>query len=258
MCSEIHDRPPRAAALRVLSAIAVGLLLAPALWAATFPDKPPDSAFHVDEAELLDADSAAEIDAIASKLLTDMQVPLYVVTIDSLLAQEAAALTIEQYTQQLFDHWGIGWQDRNVGMLLVVSRADRKARIEFGADFDHRYDNDANEIMQTLIVPAFKRGDYNTGLLDGVRGLDRIGRGLDLPRPTPPWWFWPALIAGAIGLVALIVNLFRTGRSGWAWALIAAIAVLLFMLLRNAGKSSGSSGGFGGGSSGGGGASGSW
>ena len=86
--------------------------------------------------------------------------------------------------------------------------------------------------MQTLIVPAFKRGDYATGLVDGVRGLDRIARGLDLPKPTPPWWFWPALIGAAIGLVALIVNLFRSGRSGWAWALIVAIGVMLFMALR--------------------------
>ena len=92
--------------------------------------------------------------------------------------------------------------------------------------------------------------------MDGARGLDAVARGLGLPRPTRPAWVLPLLIVGAIGFVLLVVNLFKTGRKGWAWALILAMAALLFFALRAA--SSGSSGGFGGGSSGGGGASGSW
>jgi len=62
---------------------------------------------------------------------------------------------------------------------------------------------------------------------------------------------------GAIFLGVLIYNLFKNGKSGWAWALIAALAVLIFFLLRTA-AAGGSGGGFGGGSSGGGGATGSW
>jgi uncharacterized protein len=84
-----------------------------------------------------------------------------------------------------------------------------------------------------------------------------MARGLQLPRPTTPWWFWPVLIAAAIFLGVLIYNLFKKGKSGWAWALIAALAVLIFFLLRTA-AAGGSGGGFGGGSSGGGGATGSW
>jgi uncharacterized protein len=141
-------------------------------------------------------------------------------------------------------------------MLLLVSLGDREARIELGADWGGRHDAAAASIMQDLIVPAFKRGDYSTGIVDGVRGMDAMGRGLGLPRPTAPWWFLPAVILGGIAFVLLIVNLFRTGRRGWAWALLAALAALLFFIARNAG--SGSGGGFGGGSGGGGGATGSW
>ena len=56
----------------------------------------------------------------------------------------------------------------------------------------------------------------------------------------------------------VIVSLFKKGRSGWGWALIAGIAIALFFILRAAASSGGSGGSFGGGSSGGGGASGSW
>jgi len=90
-----------------------------------------------------------------------------------------------------------------------------------------------------------------------VQGLDAMARGLSLPKPEAPWWFLPVIIISFILIIALIVNLFKTGRTGWAWALIAFLGLLIFAILRSS-NNSGSSGGFGGGFSGGGGASGSW
>jgi uncharacterized protein len=226
------------------------------VWGITFPEKPPSTDYFVDKAFLLKPETEKIINETAGALLSQESIPLFVVTIKSLSAQEASGQGIEGYAQKLFDHWGIGYEKRNYGMLLLVSVGDRKARIELGKDWAHDYDSQANDVMQSLIVPAFKRGDYSTGISDGVRGMDAMARGLQLPKPTAPWWFWPAVIIGGIGLVMLIINLFRTGRSGWAWALIIGIGMLLFFILRN--MPSGSSGGFGGGSSGGGGATGSW
>ena len=222
--------------------------------AVTFPDKPPQSDFFVDEAALLNVDARTAINGIALSLLQQEKVPLLVVTIPSLASYEGSSLGIEGYATQLFDHWGIGSQARNYGMLLLVSVGDRRARIELGSGFERNYDTQANDIMQSLIVPAFRRGDFPTGITDGVRGMDAMARGLQLPKATAPWWFLPAMIGGALFLAFVIYNLFKTGRSGWAWALIVAIAVALFFILRIAAKS----GRFGGGSSGGGGATGSW
>ena len=85
-----------------------------------------------------------------------------------------------------------------------------------------------------------------------------MARGLNLPRPSAPWWF-PLLIVGAIALViGIAFSLFKSGRTGWGWAFLAFVAVILFFLLRGMASCSGSGGGFGGGSSGGGGATGSW
>jgi len=227
-------------------------------FAVTFPDKPPKSDFFVDEANLLKADARKAVNDTALALLQQEQIPLFVVTIPSLSSHEGSALGIGGYATQLFDHWGIGSQERNYGMLLLVSVGDRKARIELGKGFGHKYDGQANDIMQSLIVPAFRRGDFQTGITDGVRGMDAMARGLQLPKATAPWWFWPLQIGVVIFLGFVIYNLFKTGRSGWAWALIAFIAVALFFILRSAARSGGSAGGFGGGSSGGGGATGSW
>ena len=225
---------------------------------ATFPEKPPSEHYYVDEAGLITPETGKQIDQTAATLLQEQHIPLYVVTITSLATHDAVTYSIERYAAELFDHWGIGWQDRNYGILLLISKNDRKARIELGADWGGRYDQQAQQVMSELIVPAFKRGDFALGISDGVRGLDNMARGLGLPKPTSPWWFWPVVIGGLVLAVLMIFNLFKSGQKGWAWALIAALGIILFFLIRAALASSGSGGGFGGGSSGGGGATGSW
>ncbi|MFZ2633964.1 MAG: TPM domain-containing protein [Desulfosalsimonadaceae bacterium] len=224
----------------------------------TFPDKPSSDHYYVDEAGLISPETGDQIDKTASALLNEEQIPLFVVTISSLAGQDAVTYTIEQYATALFDEWGIGSKDRNYGILLLISKGDRKARIELGAGWEHQFDNQAQQVMDQLIVPAFKRGDFAGGIADGVRGLDAMARGLELPKAKTPWWFLPAMIIGLIGVVAMIINLFKTGRSGWAWVLIAALGVFLFFIIRAMLSNAGSGGGFGGGSSGGGGATGSW
>jgi uncharacterized protein len=241
-----------------LMALALILLSPAPASALTFPEKPPDTDWFVDEAGLLEAAEKEGVNEIAATLFRDESVPIYVVTIPSLAEHDAAGYSIEGYAADLFDHWGIGSRDRNYGMLLLVSSGDRRARIELGDGWGREYDRQAKETMDTLIVPSFREARFSQGILEGVRGMNAMARGLALPKPKAPWWFFPAVIAAAVFLGVLIYNLFKTGRKGWAWALIIAVGVALFFILRTAGRASGSSSGFGGGFSGGGGASGSW
>lgn len=242
-----------------ITLVSLLLLLVPLCSFGTiFPDKPPSEHYYVDEAGLINPETGEKIDTTAAALLGEEKIPLYVVTIPSLAGHDAVTQTIEQYATALFDQWGIGWQDRNYGILLLISKGDRKARIELGADWGREFDYQAQQVMDKLIVPAFKRGDFAGGIADGVRGLDAMARGLELPKPKTPWWFWPALIGGLILMIVMIINLFKSGRTGWAWALLAALGIFLFFIIRTILSSSGSGGGFGGGSSGGGGATGSW
>ncbi len=244
----------RRTALSLLSLV----LQAVAASAATFPEKPPAEHFYRDEAGLIREAEGRELDRIAAELLKEEQVPIIVVTIESLAAHDAAGYTVERYASELFNDWGIGFKRRNYGILLLVSKGDRRARIELGAGWDHSYDLQAQEVMTTLIVPEFRRGQYSEGILAGVRGMDAMARGLQLPRPKQPWWVLPLFIGFIVAVIGVIVSLFKSGRKGWGWALLIGLGALLFFMLRAAAQSGGSGGGFGGGSSGGGGASGSW
>lgn len=231
-----------------------------------FPAKPEAGHYYVDEANIINSSDREEIDSIASSLLSEQKVPIYVVTIVSLAKYDS--YNIEAFATRLFNHWGIGFQDKNYGALLLVSVADRKARIELGADWGRRFDYDAERVMNQLIIPAFKRGDYSTGIHDGVNGIDSMIRGLGLPKATPAWWVFPFKIFLTLFAVLFIRDVYKNGDKGWAINLLIMLlslaGTLLVAFFASSGSSGGSGGGysggggFGGGSSGGGGATGSW
>jgi uncharacterized protein len=238
----------------------------------SFPDRPPAGTYFVDEAGLIDAERERAINEIAAEQMRLRNIPILVVTIPSLDGYGAAGYTVEEYARALFDAWGIGSEDQNFGMLLLVSRGDRRARIELGRSWEHSRDDQARRVMDDLILPEFQRKRFAAGILAGTRGLQAMAAGAPLPKPTAPWWHLPAIVVGFAFGVAAVVSLFKSGQKGWAWALLAALLGIVFLLLRalfsqrrrsradyEGGTSNGAGGGaFEGGSSGGGGASGRW
>ena len=235
--------------------------------------KPGDREFVRDLANLIDEADEAAIKKLCDKLLTETATPIIVVTIDSIAEYAGANLRIETFATLLFDQWGIGQakvnnQIWNTGILVIVSKKDRKARIELGGGWKREKDELCQRIMDEQMVPQFKAGAYSKGLLASVTALDAMARSKPLPAaekpPTPAWHY--ALMAGAVVLaIFTVVSLARRGSGGLAWIMWAAvftiIGVVLYQIITSSGKSSGGGfggGSFGGGSSGGGGASGSW
>ncbi len=244
----------------LIAAVALSATVASAQEAVQFPERPEERGFINDSANLIDSSDDEEIRFIADALRTEKAVPIIVVTISS-LSDYNAYNGIESYARELFDRWGIGLEEWNYGILLLVSVQDRKARIELGGDWGYSKNGDTDVIMDTLIIPAFKRGDFSGGIAAGVRGLDAMARDLAIPSPPKPSWYYPLIIGLAFLVVFTAVSLYRRGSSGWAWLFWAAVFMILFFLIKIAASSSSSGyggGSFGGGSSGGGGSTGSW
>lgn len=234
--------------------------------------RPGPREFILDKANLLSAADRQTVRALCDRLLTDKATPIIVVTINSMADHGGADLRIETFATLLFDQWQIGHaklgeRDWNTGILLLVSRLDRRARIELGAGWARDKDAEAQRIMQQQIVPRFKQGDFSGGIVAGVTALDTLARGLELPTTPRPTWHYLA-IAGAIGLaIFTVVSLVRHGSGGWAWVfwgiVFTVIGSILYSMLTRRSRGFGGGGGFSGGSfgggfSGGGGASGSW
>ncbi|MFK7817622.1 MAG: YgcG family protein [Planctomycetaceae bacterium] len=237
-------------------------------------ERPGAREFVRDSARLLDETSIAQIRNVCDTLLTDKATPIIVVTIESMAQHGGRSMPIETFAAHLFNQWQIGHkkldgQNWNTGILLLISKRDRKARIELGAGWGRFENQTCQRIMDEHIVPRMKAGDFSGGILAGVEELDRMARKLELS--GPPLKAEDYILPGILFALALFtcVSVIRSGPTGWAWVFWAGLFTIAFLVLRvvlrggsgdgYGGGGGGFSGGsFGGGSSGGGGATGSW
>jgi uncharacterized protein len=153
--------------LRRALATALILFLAFAIPALAEPPIPALTGRVVDQAGILDRGT---IDAITSQLAgyessTGNQV--VVVTLPDL-----KGYPIEDWGLALGRGWGIGQKGKNNGVLLIVAPKDRELRIEVGYGLEGNLpDATANTIIDSEIVPAFKRGDMQGGVRAGVNAI---------------------------------------------------------------------------------------
>jgi hypothetical protein len=70
--------------------------------------------------------------------------------------------TIEQFTKEAFRAWKRGQAGRNNGVLFLFFVDDRKVRIQTGLGLEKALpDKLCEEILATVIIPNFRKGDYD-------------------------------------------------------------------------------------------------
>jgi uncharacterized protein len=119
--------------------------------------------------------------------------------------------TIEQYSIRVAEQWKIGRKGVDDGVLLIVAKEDRKLRIEVGYGLEGVLpDAKAKDIIDEVIVPYFKNGDFYGGVKIGVETIIATIRNEPLPEPKfKPDAKFAKQAATAIGMgivVSLIVG----------------------------------------------------
>ena len=91
---------------------------------------------------------------------------------------------IEQYSIRVAEAWKIGRKKIDDGAILLVAKNDRKLRIEVGYGLEGALtDVTAKRIIDEVITPKFRSGDFAGGISDGVDRIIRIIDGEPLPAP---------------------------------------------------------------------------
>ena len=91
--------------------------------------------------------------------------------------------TIEQYAIRVVDQWKLGRKGVDDGVLFVVARDDRALRIEVGYGLEGVLnDATAKRIIDEIVVPRFRAGDFAGGI---GAGIDRVLAVID-GEPLPP------------------------------------------------------------------------
>lgn len=147
---------------RILLLLAL-LVAAPAL-AQSFP---PLSGRVVDAADLLTPEQEAALTQKLAALEARNARQLVIATIPNL-----QGYPIEDYGYRLGRNWGIGEKDVNSGALLIVAPKEKKVRIEVGYGLEPILtDALSSVIIQSRILPAFRKGDMGAGIVSGTDAM---------------------------------------------------------------------------------------
>ena len=149
---------------------------------AQIPISPPsEEVWLVDETGQVPENAVKEINLLCNEIFEANNREMVVVVIKSTNGRNH-----REFGTQLFNQWGVGSQFKNNGILLLAAIEDRRAEIVIGDGVDYDYqERYAEKIMDTIIVPNFKKGDVGSALYEGARACaTRILsiKGLQAPR----------------------------------------------------------------------------
>ncbi len=172
---------------------------------------------HVsDPAELLSTPARHTADSILTALEDSTGVQVAVAVLPSIGDRD-----IFDFSQELFEKWGVGRKGHDDGLLIVYVDDIRKIRFHTGYGLEATMTDVMSRRIQTsAMVPHFKAGDTDAGLVNGVRAVSLLLSGGESPTRQDEedgdvWGLAVAFLAIAIGgapAASLLGRMWRRAR----------------------------------------------
>jgi uncharacterized protein len=129
---------------------------------------------------MLRADTIAKLNSTISDFERTTGGEMAVVVIRSL-----DGVSIEETAVRLFTLWGIGKKSKDNGLLLLWSTGDRRVRVEVGYGLEGVLpDGKTGAILDAYVIPKFKSGEFDEGVLAGVAALLSAARNEPVELPS--------------------------------------------------------------------------
>jgi uncharacterized protein len=242
--------------MRAVLRLSFFLFLLGGALAVAAPQFPALTGRVVDDAHILSPGTVQTLDKMLADYERGTTNQVVVVTLSSL-----QDLPIEDYGYQLGRAWQIGQKGKDNGVLLIVAPKDKKVRIEVGYGLEPLLtDAISSKIVTGVILPAFRSGNMEQGIVGGTEAILSVLGGKGLPAEASDQPSTPDMII--LGLFAIFFFFFALRHPFIAAMLLSGNSSRFGgSRMNNSGWGGGGSGGGfsgGGGSFGGGGSSGSW
>lgn len=160
-----------------------------------------------DPTSILSPAATDTINAILGRLEKSTGIETAVVMLPSIGEND-----IFDFSTSLFRKWGIGKKKSNNGLLILFVMDQHKVRFATGYGIEGTMtDAMSKRIQMQYMVPAFKRSDWNKGMVDGVRATAKVLDGsmepeaADSDTDTSDLLFSIGIIVGVI-LLAMFVS----------------------------------------------------
>lgn len=126
---------------------------------------------------VLSDEAVDRLDSEIASLWDDTSVELVVVAVDRI----DSSLTPEEFATKLFEKWGIGKQDKDNGVLVLLSRDDHAAIIRTGYGVEGALpDIIAGRIIRNVMFPLYREGKYDEGTAAGIGSIAEVLRNPEL------------------------------------------------------------------------------
>lgn len=133
-----------------------------------------------DPSHILSGSACDTINAVLARLEESTGIETAVVMLPSIGEED-----IFNFAHELFRQWGIGKQKSNNGLLILFVMDQRKVRFTVGYGLEGTMtDAMSKRIQMQRMVPRFKAGDWDGGMVDGVRAVAQVLDGSMQPEPT--------------------------------------------------------------------------
>lgn len=133
-----------------------------------------------DPSHILSGSARDTINAVLARLEESTGIETAVVMLPSIGEED-----IFNFAHELFRQWGIGKQKSNNGLLILFVADQRKVRFTVGYGLEGTMtDAMSKRIQMQRMVPRFKAGDWDGGMVDGVRAAAQVLDGSMQPEPA--------------------------------------------------------------------------
>lgn len=210
--------------IRRLQTILIACLIAVTAWAAGDSVKEYKSVDDVpnvrltdvrryvsDPTSILSPAATDTIDAILGRLEKSTGIETAVVMLPSIGEND-----IFDFSTSLFRKWGIGKKKSDNGLLILFVMDQHKVRFSTGYGIEGTMTDAMSKRIQTqYMVPAFKRSDWNKGMVDGVRATAKVLDGsmepeaADSDTDTDDILFSIGIIVGIVLLVMFVSSIMQ-------------------------------------------------
>jgi uncharacterized protein len=129
--------------------------------------EPTNNFFVNDFANVISEEDEKEIMAIGASLFKQTTAQVVVVTVDSLEGAD-----VNEYALELGRKWGVGDEEKDNGVVLLLSVSDRKITIQVGYGLEGCLtDIKTGRILDEYAIPYLSEDDFSQGLKETFKAI---------------------------------------------------------------------------------------
>jgi len=160
---------------------------------------------------ILKAETVRQMNEYLDSLQARTKAEVAVVAVSSIGMNE-----IKPFATDLFKEWGVGRAKIDNGLLVLFVLDQKKVTFETGSGLEGIFpDAICKRIQLQRMIPLFKTGNYDAGMMAGLEGIASVIKKEPVPEDVKKVIPWNEIlpIAGAIYLILAVFTLLWLGNS---------------------------------------------